>query len=111
LRILLKYGTGSDEQIEKAYEVSAKVAKFTFLDNQLPTGGWSCMHYPLEDDIPELDFEYKPLKGTVNIPDQPITGSKTILLPAEEITGEFLGEMKSIETGVQALLEHYKHMD
>jgi hypothetical protein len=110
LRVLLKYGAGSEEQIEKAYEVSANVAKFTFIDNQLPTGGWSCMHYPLIDDIPELDFEYKPLKGMVNVPDQPIAGSKTIFLPAEEITGEFLGEMKSIETGVQAFLEHYKHM-
>ena len=106
----LKIWGCSDDQIEKAYEVSANVAKFTFMDNQLPTGGWSCMHYPLEDDIPELDFEYKPLKGMVNVPDQPIAGSKTMFLPAEEIAGEYLGEMKSIETGVQAFLEQYKHM-
>jgi hypothetical protein len=46
----------------------------------------------------------------VNVPDTPIPGSKTIWLPAEEITGEFLGEMSSIETGLKLQLEHYRRM-
>jgi hypothetical protein len=45
------------------------------------------------------------LKGIVNVPESRIVGSDTIFLPAEEITGEFLGEMKSIENGLRALLE------
>ncbi len=64
------------------------------------------MHYPLNDGDPELQFDYKPLKGIVNLPQRPIPGSKTIFLPAEEITGEFLGEMHAIQTGLEALLRH-----
>jgi hypothetical protein len=100
LRVLAKYGKCTEEEIEKAYCVCEKVAVFTFIDNQLPNGGWSCMHYPQHDLAPEMRFNYKPLKGNVNVPDGPISGSKTIFLPSEEITGEFLGEMKPIETGL-----------
>jgi hypothetical protein len=35
---------------------------------------------------------------------EPIAGSQTIWLPGEEITGEFLGELKSIEQGVATAL-------
>lgn len=105
LRVLVKYKKGTDEQIEKAYEISKKVAIFTFMDNQLPNGGWSCMHYPLSELIPEMDFDYKPLKGVVNVPYSRIVGSNTIYLPAEEITGEFLGEMKSIQLGLEELMK------
>jgi hypothetical protein len=37
------------------------------------------------------------------VPPTRIEGSQTIFLYAEEITGEFLGEMKSIEQGIAAL--------
>lgn len=105
LRVLVKYDKGSKEQIDKAYRAAKKVAIFTFMDNQLPNGGWTCMHYPLSELIPEMAFDYKPLKGLVNVPDSRIPNSKTIFLPAEEITGEFLGEMKSIQTALEAVLE------
>jgi hypothetical protein len=36
------------------------------------------------------------------VPSQAIPGSNTIFLPPEEITGEFLGEMKAIEQGLTA---------
>ena len=104
LRVLVGHGLGSEELIETAYRVAERVAVFTFMDNQLPTGGWAPMHYPFDSDIPEVHFSYKPLKGTVHVPPEPIPGSKTIFLPAEEITGEFLGEMKSVEQGVAAWL-------
>ena len=106
LRILIKYGKGTEDQIEKTYQAAKKVAIFTFMDSQLPTGGWSCMHYPLSELIPEMAFDYKPLKGMVNVPDSRIEGSETIFLPGEEITGEFLGEMKSIQMGLEELLDH-----
>ena len=105
LRILVKYNLGEIEQIEKVYRICEKVATFTFIDNQLPNGGWSCMHYPLNNGIPELKFSYKPLKGVVNVPDKPIEDSKTIFLLPEDITGEFLGEMRGIQDG---LTEYYK---
>jgi len=105
LKILVKYGEAMEEHIEMALRACMKVATFTFMDNQLPSGGWSCMHYPLSESSPCLDFSYKPLKGIVNVPESRIDGSDTIFLPAEEITGEFLGEMKSIENGLRALLE------
>lgn len=108
LRVLIEYGEGADETIERAYRISRFVAVFTFMDNQLPNGSWSCMHYPLDERIPEMRFDYKPLKGMVNVPQEPIPGSKTIFLPSEETTGEFLGEMKAIEVGVETLLNYYK---
>jgi len=108
LRILTRYRMGTWEQVERAYRVARKVAIFTFIDNQLPTGGYSCMHYPLDERIPEMAFEYKPLGGTVNVPDSRLEGTKTIFLPSEEITGEFLGEMGTIKAGMETLLEHYR---
>jgi len=108
LRVLIRYGMDVEAEIEGAYRVAKLVAVFTFMDNQLPNGGWSCMHYPLEETIPEMRFEYKPLKGVVDVPQEPIPDSKTIFLPSEEMTGEFLGEMKAIEIGVEALLNYYR---
>ena len=110
LRVLVKYGKGTQEQMEKAYRAARNVAVFTFMDNQLPNGGWSCMHYPMNELAPEMAFEYKPLKGLVNVPDSRIPRSETILLPGEEISGEFLGEMKSIQTGVETALSYYRSM-
>jgi len=104
LRVLVAHSIGDAAAIERAYRVAERVAVFTFLDNQLPSGGWPCMHYPLSELAPEMAFSYKPLKGAVAVPSTPIAGSKTIWLPGEEITGEFLGEMKAIEQGVATWL-------
>ena len=103
LRVLVRFGKGTEDQIEKAYRISKNVAIFTFMDNQLPNGGWNCMHYPLSELIPEIAYDYKPLKGIVNVPDSRIVGSQTIYLPGEEITGEFLGEIKAIQSGLEEL--------
>ena len=111
LRVLVKYGKGTQEHLEKAYRAARNVAIFTFMDNQLPNGGWSCMHYPLSELIPEMAFDYKPLKGLVNVPDSRIPDSETIFLPGEEITGEFLGEMKAIQTGVEEALSYYRSLE
>jgi len=108
LRVLVEYDVGDSETIQKAYRVAERVVLFTFIDNQLANGGWSCMHYPLRDGIPELAFSYKPLNGTVRVPPKRIEGSETIFSPAEEITGEFLGELKSAEQGVAAWIRHSK---
>jgi hypothetical protein len=114
LRVLVRHDPADEEwhghlargeTIEKAYRVAERVAAFTFLDNQLPHGGWPWMHYPLSDEIPELAFSYKPLKKTVSAPEKRIADSQTIFLSPEEITGEFVGEMKAIEQGVAAWLE------
>jgi hypothetical protein len=102
MRVLVQHGLGDDELLEKAYRVAERVAMFTFMDNQLPDGGWSCMHYPLSDGIAEMDYSYKPLKNIVWVPPEPTALSATIFLSREEITGEFLGEMKGIEQGVAA---------
>lgn len=104
LRVLVTHHPDRIESIEKAYRAAERAAVFTFLDNQLPSGGWSPMHYPLDDSIREMAISYKPLKNTVWAPPEPIDGSKTIFLSGEEITGEFLGEMKSVEDGVAAWL-------
>ena len=56
---------------------------------------------------PEYRFEYKPLKGIVNVPPNPIPGSSTYFVSGEEIAGEFLGEMKAVERGISALILLY----
>ena len=104
LRVLVEHGLGTPDTIEQAYRAAERVAIFTFMDNQLPSGGWAPMHYPLANDIPELDYSYKPLGHTVWVPTHRVEGTQAIFLPGEEITGEFLGEMKSVETGVAAWL-------
>lgn len=104
LRVLVRFALADQATAEKAYRVAERVAIFTFLDSQLPSGGWPPMHYPLSEHIPELAFSYKPLKNTVWAPPQRIDGTKTIFLSAEEITGEFLGEIKAIEQGLAAWL-------
>jgi hypothetical protein len=105
LRVLVRFRPADAATAEKAYRVAERVAMFTFLDNQLAGGGWPSMHYPLGEEIPEIAFSYKPLKNTVRVPPAPLDGSHTIYLPGEEISGEFLGEMKAIEEGVAAWLE------
>ena len=105
LRVLVRFRLADAATAERAYRVAERVAMFTFLDNQLPAGGWPAMHYPLSEAIPEMALSYKPLANTVWVPPAPIDGSHTIFLPGEEITGEFLGEMKAIADGVAAWLE------
>jgi hypothetical protein len=38
--------------VEQAYRAAERVAIFTFLENQLPDGGYPPLHYPLRDDCP-----------------------------------------------------------
>lgn len=109
LRILVK-SNGQLNMLERASRVAEKVAVYTFIDNQLPNGGHPCMHYPLTEDSTELRFNYKPLCGLVNVPDKPIPESKTIWLPAEEVVGEFLGEMSSVESGLKDQIKHYERL-
>lgn len=105
LRVISEQHSGVSQTMEAAYRVCERVAMFTFVDNQLGDGSWSLLHYPLQDGIPELDFNYKPLKGSVRVTPWKIAGSQTIWLPAEELAGEFLGELKPIEQGVAAWLK------
>ena len=93
LRVLTEHGIAMGEAVEQAYQATERTAIFTFLDNQRADGSWSFMHYPLSEQIPELEFSYKPLKGSVWATPTPIDGSETIFLPSEEITGEFTAEM------------------
>ena len=104
LRVLVKHQSEDKQSIDKAYRICERVAIFTFMDNQLGNGGWPSMHYPTSELAPETDLTYKPLKGLVHIPQQATAGSQSFLLPGEEITGEFLGEMKSVEQGVEGLI-------
>jgi hypothetical protein len=104
LRVLVQRGGVDPTWVEQAYRVAERVAIFTFLENQLPDGGFPALHYPLRDDCPELGFCYRPLKGLVRVPRAKVPGSATIFLPAEEIAGEFLGELKPVEQGVAAWL-------
>ncbi len=100
LRVLVRYQLADEPTVILTYRIAERVAIFTFMDAQLADGGWPCMHYPLAADIPEIAFNYRPVKGLLYVPDRRIAESKTIFLPREEITGEFLGEMRAIELGV-----------
>jgi hypothetical protein len=109
LRVLLKYGLGTEEQLDKLYRAAKRVFMWTFLGTQRPDGSWPAMHYPLTDDAPELLFDYRFLKGLALNPMEKIAGSKTSsFLPAVEITGEFLGEIGAMVEGLEPLLERYQ---
>jgi hypothetical protein len=106
LRVLLKYGLGTPEQIEDCYQIARKTAAITFFGNQLPNGGWSAMHYPFSEQDPEYELSYVPLRGRLLVPQQPVPGVTKLWLPPEEITGEFLGELATIYHACQAYLQH-----
>ena len=105
LRVLCKYHLGTQNQIEKALNATTNTIITTFIDNQLPNGSWSCDHYVVNKKDLEYQFEYKPLKGLVNIPTYPLPGTKTSFIEPEELAGEFLGEMKAGEEGIVALID------
>ena len=102
LRLLVKYGLGSEQQIEDAYQVARKVTVHCFMGNQLDNGGWSAMHYPLSELDPEFQLSYVPVRGRVLVPQEPIPGVSKLWLPAEELTGEINGEMEAIYRGYLA---------
>lgn len=105
LRVLSKYGVGTRSQIDKALTATTNTLVTTFIDNQLPNGGWAGEHYVTSKRDPEYQFEYKPLKGTVNVPQEPLPGSRLSFITGEEVAGEFLGEIKAAEEGLVALLD------
>jgi len=108
LRVLLKYGLGTKDQIEGAYQVGRKVAVHTFMGNQLGTGGWSAVHYPLSELDPEYELDYTPVRGRVLAPQEPVPGVSKLWLPPEELTGEFLGEMAVICHGFETYRDHLR---
>jgi len=105
LRVLVKFGLGTEEQIEDAYQVARKVGVHTFMGNQLPDGGWSAMHYPVSELDPEYNLSYVPVRGRVNVPQQAVPGYSKLYLPPEELTGEFLGELEAVYRGLVAYRE------
>ncbi|MDA4122741.1 MAG: hypothetical protein OK456_06130 [Thaumarchaeota archaeon] len=111
LRVLSKYGLGTHDQIEKALAATRNTLVITFMDNQLPNGGWAGEHYVTSKKDPEYQFEYKPLKGTVNVPTQPLPGSNLSFITGEEIAGEFLGEIKAAEQGLIARIDSLTNGD
>ena len=86
--------------VDPAHEARGKGA----MSNPLLDEGLKPTSRTLSEEIPEIAFSYKPVKNTVRVPPAPIEGSNTIYLPPEEITGEFLGELKAIEQGVAAYI-------
>lgn len=110
LKVLLKYRLASEEQLEELYRISKRVFVYTFLGTQLPDGSWPPMHYPLGDDSPELQLDYRVLKGLTLNPAEKIKERATSsFLPAVEITGEFLGEIGAMVSGLLPLLEYYRN--
>ena len=108
LRVLLRHGLGNPELFDKLYRAAKRVFVLTFLGSQRPDGSWPALHYPLSDDAPELQFDYRILKGLALNPAERIAESKTSsFLPAVEITGEFLGEIGAMVEGLEPLLRYY----
>lgn len=107
LRVLVKYGE-AEEKINLASSIGEKVAIHTFITNQLSNGAWPAMHYVLSKDEPAIRYSYRPLYDLICVPspDRKLTGSNTIYLPSEEVTGEFVGEMKAFEIGLAKQLEY-----
>jgi hypothetical protein len=111
LDIFLRYGLAIEEDLDRLYRISKRVFVHTFLGSQLPDGSWPGIHYPLHDDAPELQFDYRVLKGLTLYPQTPIRGSATCsYLPAVEVTGEILGEIGALLEGLSPLIDYYRRM-
>ena len=109
LEVMLRYGLATEEDLDRLYRISKRVFVHTFLGSQLPDGSWPCIHYPLNDAAPELQFDYRVLKGLTLYPQTPIAGSATSsYLPAVEVTGEILGEIGALVEGLTPLLDHFR---
>jgi hypothetical protein len=108
LRVLVKYGLGTEERFDKLYRAAKQVFTLTFLSSQLPDGSWPSLHYPLGDESPELQFDYRVLKGLTLYPAERINNKTCSFLPATEITGEFLGEIGAMVEGLTSLLQYYR---
>jgi len=111
LDVFLRYGLATEEDLDRLYRISKRVFVHTFLGSQLPDGSWPGIHYPLNDDAPELQFDYRVLKGLALYPQSPIRGSATSsYLPAVEVTGEILGEIGALLEGLSPLLDYYRRV-
>jgi len=109
LRVLFKHGLGHEALYDKLYRACKRVLVYTFLHSQLPDGSWAAMFYPLSNVVPEINMDYRVLKGLRLNPADDFPGNATSSwLPAVEITGEFLGEIAAFVEGAEALLRHYR---
>lgn len=87
-------------------KIMADVVRTTFLDQQLPHGGWSHMFYPLAENGAWRSVVYSGPKR--NVP-QRLKEDKTWgWLSGQEITGEFMGEMGRARSACQAVLGDYR---
>jgi len=94
------------ERLAPLYRITRNTVVSTFLDSQGPDGFWMGDHYPLSDDAPEFDYDYKLLRGVPNAPLQPTGSTTCVWATPEELTGEFLGEMAIAAAGIRALSTH-----
>lgn len=69
----------------------ANVNRTTFLDAQLACGGWPCEYYPLREDGAWRQAVYA--RTGHNVPQSLPDDGSHLLLCAQELTGEFMGEM------------------
>ena len=86
--------------------IMADVVRVTFMDQQLPHGGWSDVYYPLCDHGAWRSVVYSGPNKCVpkKIKDDGTWG----LLRGQEITGEFMGEMGCARAACQAVLAQYE---
>ena len=88
-------------------KLAADVARVTFLDAQLPHGGWSHMFYPVKEDGGWRKAVYGGPERSVpeNLPDDGSYGR----LSSHEITGEFMGELGRIKVAFQDVLHRLRY--
>ena len=86
--------------------IADDVVRVTFMDQQLPHGGWSDVYYPLCDHGAWRSVVYSgPNK---HVPDKIKQDGTWGLLRGQEITGEFMGEMGCARSACQAVLASYE---
>ncbi|MBM4078078.1 MAG: hypothetical protein FJ278_00140 [Planctomycetes bacterium] len=87
-------------------KIAAAVARTTFMDQQLPHGGWSHMFYPLCDE-----GEWRKVVYSGPNRDVPTTIRQDGTwgwLSGHEITGEFMGELGRTRAAFQAVLSCFE---
>ena len=87
-------------------KIAADVVRVTFMDQQLPHGGWSHLFYPLCDKGVWRRVVY--CGPNRNVPEKIKQDGTWGRLSGHEITGEFMGETGRARAACQAILAGYE---
>ncbi len=84
----------------------ANVNRITFMESQLPRGGWAKMFYPLEEKGAWREVVYAGPER--HVPESLREDGTWLFLREQEVSGEFMGEMGRSRAAFQEVLAEFR---